>query len=259
MRKTISLTGRKTIPVSSVAIRIDTVRPQNMWFEIRKKFHFNGISRKGVLKLRLFESKALETLVLGELGMILSAGQPIQRRLKHYFARPSCQVRVVERGVERRGLLLGSTRNWTIESRSEDQEGDDTKGILRFAAKDLGLSPWILECADSVDYPTLYLHNSIPNAKARVKSDPVFQGLLLPAVIRQILAEILATEDPSGVPWMTDWLDWVKSSLSEDEEPPIDGSPADKTEWIERMVYAFCVKHPIRDRLTRHLQSGSNG
>ena len=238
MRKAIRLTGRRNVPVKSVEVKLIDDRPQKVRFSIRQRHNFNGFPGNSTIKLRLFENKGSETLVLGELA---SLGEPIEQSLENSFSRPSCQLRVVQTQDPKRGLVLGSTPVWTIDSNQDGSETADNTGILKFAVKNIDPRTWTLEFPES-DYPTIYLDEAIPNAKGWARNNPVFIGFVLPAVIREIFEQILQSEEYTEVKWMADWLEWSRT-VGADDSPSFDARPQEKKQWIDRVIDGFSVKN----------------
>ncbi|MXY67111.1 MAG: hypothetical protein F4Y47_00935 [Acidobacteriia bacterium] len=249
MRTAVRLTGRKNIPVRSVDVRLIEGQPQKVMFSIRQSFNFNGIHRSSTLKLRFFENKGFESVNLGILDDLL-ASNGVERALDSRFSRPSCQLRVVQSEGSEKGLLLGSTPNWTLDSDSKDHSQSQNTGILYFAVGHEDPLSWRLELREN-DYPTIYVDESIPNAKAWAKGDPVFTSLVLPVVIRNILEAILQSTDPPE--WMVDWRNWVHQ-IGIHDDPPVNEDREERIRWIEKVVVRFAQNHKIHRNLVTSLR-----
>ena len=251
MRTAVRFTGRKNIPVRSVDVRLIEGQPQKVVFSIRQSFNFNGIPRSSTLKLRFFENKGFESVNLGTLGNLL-VSNGVERSLNYRFSRPSCQLRVVKSEGCRKSLLLGSTPNWTLDSDSRDHSQSQSTGILYFAVGQEDPLSWRLELREN-DYPTIYVDEAIPNAKAWAKGDPVFTSLVLPVVIRNILEDILQSDSSDPPEWKVDWLNWVHR-IGIHADPPVDVDREERMRWIEKVVERFAQNHKIHRNLVRSLR-----
>jgi len=164
------------------------------------------------------------------------------------FVAPSCQLRVVASDGQRRGLLLGSTDTWTLRG---DGESGAEKGILLFKPAPIAPRVWKLDIREN-DYPIVYLDKRIPNAGTWARTDPIFIGAVLPAIIGQVFADILQQDDEPDIPWVKDWIRWA-DILMPGQKPPYSQANQDTREWIESLIETFCRRHHISDRLVRTL------
>ena len=250
MRTAVRLTGRRKIPVRSVDVRLIDGRPQKVIFSIRHSFDFNKFPRSSTVKIRFFENKGIESVNVGTLSS-LTASDGVERSLDNRFSHPSCQLRVIQSQGPKKGLLLGSTPNWTLESDADANSQSQNTGILYFAVGSVDPQSWSLELREN-DYPTIYVDGSVPNAKAWAKGDPVFTSLVLPVVIRDIFEEILQTSEPAE--WMLDWQNWARQ-IGIHDDPPSGGDRQERRQWIEKLVDRFAHKHKIHKGLISSLQT----
>lgn len=123
------------------------------------------------------------------------------------------------------------------------------RAILPVEFRDLGNQIWRLSFDD--DEPILEFNSTIPFIRDRAKADYRLFFYIYPAVLREILVEMIIVD---GIPdledveeWQKDWLDFARHYGG---EPPsildhhIDGF--DETEvrkWIETVVTEFCTTH----------------
>lgn len=101
--------------------------------------------------------------------------------------------------------------------------------------------PWIVELPDFDNgLPLLLFNSSIPGATEKMRHDPVFRGLVLPAAIRQVLAKLMVDEsltDPEPGSWQERWLRW--SDRFADGPPPSPEEAEEQEEWIDGVVSGF--------------------
>ena len=87
----------------------------------------------------------------------------------------------------------------------------------------------------------------------KLQSDPVFQGLIFPAAVREILGQIFLSEEgwPDGS-WQLKWLQHGER-LAE-EKWPEQGDDADPSDWISRASIGFCEQFRMTERTILHFR-----
>ena len=244
MRRRIRFTGRKQIPLSSVEVHLfevgDSKKLVSLVIHEQSFPSFPGDAR---VRLRMFENKFFETLEFGTLDALSMAYLE-----NTAFSAPSCQLRIVTSDSSRKGLILGSTKTWTLRNNDEDKK----KGILLFKPSNISPRTWKLDIRDD-DYPIVYIDQKITNPGVWVRSDPVFISCVLPAIIREVFEDILVSGDPSEQEWMQDWLRWA-DSLMPGKSPPSSDDHPQKQEWIGDLLDSFCQKNHTLDMLLDRLK-----
>jgi hypothetical protein len=232
MRKTIRLSGRRQLPQSYFDAVI-TKSVHGYWVElaISPEWDRSSIPSNAELKLKLVENKLVEVLSFGTIA------QPRTRaRLNGQgFRAPSCQVRVVSREEDRKGLLLASTNSWTLKGQG------DPDGILLFQAAPISPRLWKLEIR-SDEHPILYIDEQIPNAALWAKSDPVFTACVLPQVASSILRSVLDSGERPEQGWDADWIEWARA-FSPSANPPFGKDEEERATWVDDVVEAFSRTH----------------
>jgi hypothetical protein len=120
--------------------------------------------------------------------------------------------------------------------------------ILAVKLEDLGNQAWGLDLTDT-SIPTLVLNREI-GSKEYVRSNETFFALVFPAVVREILTQVLIIEaeqeyepDGSSDSWQERWLYFVCSMPSVDPLPPTDAELMEKAQWIDHALRVFCDSH----------------
>ena len=104
-------------------------------------------------------------------------------------------------------------------------EKEDRDCILHVKIDDIGDQIWKVQFDD--DGPILYLNNklAIPNARELVSKDPVFQSLVFPAIVKEILVRILVNEFDYDLDnyddWRSKWLLFICKIIHEEEPPEV--------------------------------------
>lgn len=156
-------------------------------------------------------------------------------------------VRVVDESRADRRLIAVAR---SIRPVGDDDDGVGRDSLLSLKSKDLGQIPWMVEYPESEEgIPKLIINNRIPEAMERLSSDPVFQALVFPAAIRDILARILVEDEDRGddESWQTKWIDHGASLAG--ESCPDYGVATSRTVWIQEAARGFCERFAIADRM----------
>lgn len=244
MRRTIRLTGRKQLPISCVGVSIKNVGNKRLvTLAVSDTAAFRGFPPDARLTLRLFENQQVELLDFG----LLSSPKVAVDLQNIAFENPSCQLRVASSDADRLGLLLGSTRTWRLISERKPG-GGGAKGILYFKPGKIAPRAWKLDLQEGA-HPIVLVDERIPDARAWVKTDPVFVAAVLPAILQLIFNDILSQPSPEDTEWMNDWICWA-DALMPGYPRPADGDDARvRADWIERLVETFCQRHKLSDRI----------
>jgi len=142
------------------------------------------------------------------------------------------------------------------------KDGQNGDSIINVRPAELHGGVWSVEFNDE-ENPTVLIDTSI--GKDRLTSDPIFSGLILPAVFREVLVRILLIENDSviidyestetGVDWRMDWLSFckqsTKKSLTQDELKSM--GEQEKYEWIDDVVAVFGRNNKLSTNLVAAL------
>ena len=221
MRKTIRLTGRKQLPQSHFAVTIDShdASPK-VRLDLKDSWNASAFPRDAEIRVKLVENKFVEVVCLGTVGHPKKEAHLSSK----IFRAPSCQIRIVSRTPKNEGLLLGSTKAWTLRAQGQPE------GILFFQAADIHPRLWKLDLRPQ-EHPILYIDERVPNAALWARSDPIFVASVLPQVAAIVLAAILEAGDVSDEGWESDWIQWTEA-LVPGNKPPFSGDADDKARWV---------------------------
>lgn len=259
MRRQIRFTGRKQLAHSWVEVKLfDSGKGKRVSLALRNPHEFKTMPPSAHLKLRLFENKISETLAFNSLE---------EMRRKHYavaelkrpeaFSAPSAQLRVVATDENRRGLVLGSTRRWTLRMGGDGGDDVSTEGILLLQKLDISPRVWKLDIRDE-EHPVVYIDDKIPDPSAWVQTDPVFISCVLPAIVREVFDEILSTHTSEpDLEWVKDWANWAKT-LVPGENIPWGEDRTQHNEWIDNLLNEFCRQHDMLKNLMGKLDQGGS-
>lgn len=242
MRKSIRLTGRKQLPKSYFEVSLSSDGPAaGVSLKVSDAWNRSSFPPESEIRVKLVENKMVEVLSFGT----LRAPQTFQPLSSRGFRAPSCQVRIVNRGSQMDGLLLGSTNAWTLKA------AGDPEGILLFQAADIRPRLWKLELRTD-EHPILYIDERIPDAALWARSDPVFTACVLPQVAANVLAAVLEYGEPDGDGWESDWAEWAKQ-LVPGSRLPFNADADAKSIWIDDVIDAFSRMHKFSESVISKL------
>ena len=259
MRKRVRLSGREQIDRTAFSF---TFREENgipVEFTLSLLNSFVNFPAESNVKVRLIESRQLETVSLGTLEDARQG--PVTQDFKNtkFFVNPTCELRIS--GVSRvsgaiAGKILGSTGSWKLRVPEGRAPNTGLRGILAFACGDTDPLPWDLEFFD--DWcPVLRLDRKIPQSSVWAVRDHVFFTCVLPGVIRLVLQKILDSgrDGWEEKKWIQDWLVWVEElrpgvfAQGRTDKPLIFEDDFEAEMWIHGLVGEFSRSQNLLERL----------
>ncbi len=248
MRRTIRLTGRKQLPISCINVHVrDVGEGRVVTLDIVDHQKFSGFPKDARLTLRLTENKQMELVDFGTIG-----SPKLMTDLQNTaLGDPSCQLRVASTNADHLGLLLGSTKNWRLNS--DRQASGNVRGILRFQPMPIAPRAWKLDIQESA-HPVVQIDDRIPDPRNWVRTDPVFIAAVLPSILQLVFEDILSKPSPADIEWMNDWIRWADSLMPGYPPPTVADDFNERRDWIERMVDSFCLRHNLSDRIIDDLE-----
>lgn len=135
-------------------------------------------------------------------------------------------------------------------------EGDDQRkrSILRLnETATLGERSWKLDVqGDAI--PELQINSKLIGFKSKLLNDPFVQGLVLPAVVEQLLNELLRGSSDDGCDWVVAWTAYAEAlagrAMPENEE--------DFESFVHDCVQEFCNQHRFAHRQVEILKGNDD-
>jgi hypothetical protein len=156
------------------------------------------------------------------------------------------RVKVVDNSGEV-GLILASADQ--IPPKDED-DGQQKDHLIAVIARDLGELPWDISIAsDGATRPALILNSRLPDVINRIQHDPVYQSMLLPAVVRDVYTYIFwdAEGGEGEGSWQQSWLDFGEVLLG--HAAPESTDPFACREWLDQLLDVFSNQHQLSSRV----------
>ncbi len=243
MKRRLNFTDRKKILREHVRIELNSQNGTSKSFTV--KFDLAAYSLPPDAKVYVHAYHKTEELIY-DFGTVGATCVPHDTSLKGLSRTENLKFRmlVVDETGEH-GLILAHA-----DRISPFAEGEKMS-ILPVDFRDIGHQVWIVEYIADEGGPVLVLNSAIPSIETLAKSNPMFFFYVYPAVIRDILTNMVfvygldSTEDPSS-DWQRNWLQFTRHVLSSEEPPSIlnckdeDFESDEAQKWINRVVEEFC-------------------
>ncbi len=257
MRRRINYTGRHRIKKKDISISITEEEGLHKFYADLNLEDYE-LPPKARVWMEAYDKNAIMRFPFGTVDA-LAAEKPTL--LEGFAGSDNYYFRVKVVDEKHYSKLLAAANS--ISPFRQDEEDGTGKSLLRVTIAELGSIPWNLRF-ESGDYPVLEINNEIDTGSSLARSDPFFQALVFPEVLRRILRTILIENnyqlgsDPDGDDiWMEGWLEFAGSlpgnrRLNSGEELSDD----QKENWIEDSVEMFCKQQGSLRKLKVALKEG---
>lgn len=243
MIKRVNSTGRKRIPRENVAIAIPPDPPRR--FEGRIDLAGFGFPDAAVVVVEATSagSPLVARYAFGTVGRLAPPADCGLAGIEG--ANVLFQVKVIDQSQEV-GRLLGLAEGIRVPAHGQAALRDD--GLLAVEPADLGQEVWRLDFEEH-DTVSLLVNRTIPGLQGGLRADGLFAALVMPQVVRAVLAEAHARGDldePDG--WAGRWLRFGRDRHPDRTPPPAPTDADALPHWVAEVVDAFCAAHAFRDR-----------
>ena len=241
MNRRFNYTGRKRITRDLFTIRLHEDRASGVTI-------FDA-TLTGLKSMRLDESARVivepyvkQSSMRFDFGTVGDLTTPADRRLMDLDRGASIQfrIKVVDVGV-RPGRLLALADHVRALTESE---GDERKSILPLDYRNLGEAVWQIDVSKDQS-PILVLNYRVPDLEARIGTDPVLQGAVFTAAVREVLRVVLSEDVDEEEEWVVDWRQFAEGFYG-GPIPEFSDDPEDddgRETLIEKIVERYCEHH----------------
>jgi hypothetical protein len=235
MRRTFNSTGRKRFPQTLVNLRL----VEHGGSEPRSfTAHFSDLSKlelPGDAKVYV-EPYAGSSSARFDFGTVSRIRTPDDTRLTEIDegAGVLFRVKIVDESGDI-GKILSAANG--IAARDQNNDGG-RKPLLPIRHTDLGEELWQLEIGRDSG-PHLLVNNRVPGLADLIVSNNINQGLVLPAAIRQVIRELLQSDEE--LEWIGDWKQYCETLVGESIDWDIDPELQDEEvdELVKRVTRKF--------------------
>lgn len=245
MIRRFNYTRRKSIPAGHVAIRLLHAGTPDMSFDADVRLATLGLPPEAAVFVEAYYKASYMRFPFGTVGYIL---QPNDRMLSEIDRGTTVLFRVKVVGTTATSGRILAELDGIVASEAEPTAAG-RHSLLPVNYKDLGQQVWRLELGS--DRPVLELNSTINGIRDLATRDGRFLGLVFPAIVRQILTQVLLVLDHDDPDDPSDWRSlWLRfTARYHPEGPPRGGSPDSKQEWIEEAVASYCQAIRTKDLL----------
>jgi hypothetical protein len=246
----INHTGRRKIKQSEVQISLNEHQGDAPSFDASFTLDSSKLPGDAALYVEAYHKNTSQRFHFGTAG---SPIPPENRTLDQLdLSGPILfRVKIVDNS-DRIGRLVASAERLRPK---EDEEEDSRASLMTFKSTDLGDLTWKMSFSPGSSKPVLCINSHIPEAKGQLMNNPVFQGLVLPAALRETLMFIflnIAEEDPDEDSWHKPWLDFASFIAPEDK--PESADPFELNDWVDGVVTEFSRRHELCDLLVTRME-----
>lgn len=244
MRSRINSTSREKIDGSMASFATVAHADGTVDFQASIDLTPLQLPKDGEVIVEAYRQSLHERFAFGTVGRVAPREATVLRELGSEGVK--FRIKVVEPATGRllaRGDKLGATEG----------EGAGRRELLKVIVRDLGQEPWKTELHDD-GLPVLVLNDHIPDALAKIKSDALFQALILPGALRQILlmlwregADEAEDDDDDEGRWATGWLRYTRQLTGKDK--PDWDDDASVWSWIDDVCQEFSNQFSFVNKL----------
>lgn len=246
MLRTLNYTGRSEIKKKDALFSFSDGNSSNPEFNVAFNFNLDDYPENASIYVEAYHKETRQRFEFGTIGNLRP---PSNRRLDQLDLTGPTLFRVLivdETG--RHGLLLASGDQFRAD---EGDEEERKSSLLAIRSYPLGQLPWKVELT-SGSAPELLLNSQIPGAVEKMKSDSVFQGLILPAVLREILTFYLWNdEEREDNEHCEKWMSFASMFAA---DRPDSADPIELLEWVDEVVREFSENFHFGDLLSEAKQ-----
>ena len=241
MQRTLNYTGRDKIEKKQALFSFSDQPGDYPVFNVAFNIATDAYPENAAVYVEAYYKETRQRFNFGTVGNVVP---PADRTLNELDLSGPTLFRVLivdESG--RHGMLLASGEQF----RADEGDDDERKSsILAVRKYDLGQLPWRVHFEPG-SAPELHLNSKIENAIDKMKNNPTFQSLILPAAFRQVLLHYLWNdEDTDGNEHFEKWMGFA--SLFAEGKPETD-CPQELSAWVEEVVEGFSGQFHLNDML----------
>jgi hypothetical protein len=243
MIRKLNFTGRKKIPLRNTMVSLLNVDKHPHSFDIQIDLSDINLPSEASVYVEAYKRTSYMRFDFGTAGNLRI---PKNTNLTEIEAGviPLFRVKIVDKSTQQGRIIAMADK---IHPKGIDDADKEKISLLHVEfSEELGSQVWKLDLAG--DWPVLQVNNQISSIKEIARSDEGFLALVYPEIVRQILSEIIESDqlDPEidEDEWYSLWVNFASSLPG--VGPPPTGRDAtiknDQKDWVEIAVRGFCDK-----------------
>lgn len=136
--------------------------------------------------------------------------------------------------------------------RTGERVETDREPLIPLFPSDLKEELWRVDTSDEAFGPRVLVNKRLPNASGLLTRDPVVRGLIMPQIVRQVLA-VVATTAQQSEPWAANWISFA-DRLGHSELPEADDDVAVQV-WVDEVVESFTASLKMASAAETHMRA----
>lgn len=128
--------------------------------------------------------------------------------------------------------------------------------LIRVFPRDLDELPWTIDWSDADEGPCIHVNKRMYDHQTFLTRDPVTMGLVLPAVLREVLCRIASDSEAREAPWGQRWIEFA-SRISDSPFPDDEDEPAIDA-WVLSALHGFSRHHMLATHADEHMKQLPN-
>ena len=180
-------------------------------------------------------------------GTISALKLPSNESLKELdkTSSPLFRVKVVDERTKI-GLILASGEKF-----SARDDIDEDVATLPLVALPLGALPWKVNFEP--DTFELVLNNKIPGVIDLLKKNEMWQALIYPLALKDILYHLIIHGDEDRDENAEQWMNFAELMVDKPDTSVLE----DKLSWIDEVIQCFCERHDVTKLLVKKMEGES--
>jgi hypothetical protein len=241
VQRTFNYTERSKIEKSHVTFSIADGGDETPEFNV--VFNFDPSKISAPERARVFvEAHYKETRQRFDFGTVAAITPPKNRRLDRIdLSGPTLFDVLIVDESGKNGRLIARGDAFHVAAEDDESAKNSLLSIRRFQ---LGQVPWKVEFTPG-NPPELLVNRAIPGIVERAKTDRLFQALVFPAALREILIHYLWNDEDEEDEHFGRWIRFAEM-MTEDQKPD-SLDPSEIIAWVDRVVAGFAERFHLVD------------
>jgi hypothetical protein len=249
MQRTINHTGRRKIKRKEIRIHVHDDAGDVPSFDAEFNLDTATLPDHAAVYVEAYHKNTLKRFQFGTVTKI----EPPPTRTLDGLDRTGpilFSVRVVDERTHI-GRLIASVEQLKPET---DNEEEERSSLITLRSRPLGQETWRVNIQKG-NKPELSINSRIPDAVGQLKHNPLFQSLILPAVLRHVLMFFLWDDnDTEDDPIADEWFRFAEHFAT--ERPP-GADTAQLLGWVDTVITQFSDHFQLCQMLLGKLEQDS--
>jgi hypothetical protein len=248
MKRRINYTGRKRIDHARAQLELVEQPDKPMKFAGHLDLTGLGLPETAHVIVEAYHKESTQRFECGTVGHIQfpddTALTEVDVAGSYLF-----RVKVVDREGNGSKLIASAEKIQPKEPGEPDGNRDFLLKVI--SRENTGGIPWKLELDPDGNVKPILVINTKIGSPEKMRTNPVFRALILPAAIREVLNFIFQNEDnkdPDEGSWQAKWLSFAADLTNGEKDWPTNDD-GDITGWVNDVVSGFSTRHVLCEKL----------